>query len=78
MILAKCIFSQSATGELSSAYFRKLADISGWGVQIFANARAPNRDERLKGEEEGDEEERRRKRRRNTIILIAAATKFPM
>ena len=25
MILAECIFSQSATGEVSSAYFRKLA-----------------------------------------------------
>ena len=39
MIWAGCIFSQSATGEVSSAYFRKLAisRFSGWGVQIFAN-----------------------------------------
>ena len=39
MILVKCIFSQSATGEVSSAYFRKLviSRFSGWGVQIFAN-----------------------------------------
>ena len=45
MILAECIFSQSATGEVSSAYFRKLDHLSGWGVQIFAE-----------GEEEEDEE----------------------
>ena len=44
MILAECIFSQSATGEVSSAYFRKLDHLSGWGVQIFAE-----------GEEEEDE-----------------------
>ena len=36
MISAECIFSQSAPGEVSSAYFRKLAHISGGGVQIFA------------------------------------------
>ena len=46
MILAKCIFSQSATGEVSSAYFRKLARYLG-----------PPTETRLEGEEEGDEEE---------------------
>ena len=70
MILAECIFSQSATGEVSSAYFRKLDHLSGWGVQIFAE-----------GEEEEDEEVAgrggERKRRRNPN-LTAAATKFPM
>ena len=35
MILAECIFSQFATGEVSSAYFRKLA-ISGWRVRKFS------------------------------------------
>ena len=55
MILAVCIFSQSTTGEVSSAYFRKLADFSGWGVQIFANG--PPTETRLEGEEEDDEEE---------------------
>ena len=74
MILAKCIFSQSATGvRFPVCIFSQVGHISGWGVQIFAK-RAPNGDE---GEEEGDEEEEGRKRRRNPN-LIAAATKFPM
>ena len=56
MILAKCIFSQSATGEVSSAYFRKLAiPYLGVGSANFRK-RAPT-ETRLEGEEEGDEEE---------------------
>ena len=55
MILAKCIFSQSATGKVSSAYFRKLAISLGVGSANFRK-RAPNGDARLEGEE-GDEEE---------------------
>ena len=37
MILAVYIFSQSATGEVSSAYFRKLVNLGVGEVQIFAN-----------------------------------------
>ena len=52
MILAECIFSQSATGEVSSAYFRKLAiSRTGCGVQIR------NFRKRREGGEEGEEEE---------------------
>ena len=56
MILAKCIFSQSATGEVSSAYFRKLA-ISRGGECKFSQTHPPNGDEARGGGEEGDEEE---------------------
>ena len=41
MILAECIFSQSAPGEVYRAYFCKLAHILGWLVQIFAKTCAP-------------------------------------
>ena len=41
MILAECIFSQSATGEVSSAYFRKLA-ISPGGESANFRKRAEN------------------------------------
>ena len=41
MILAECIFSQSATGELSSAYFRKLA-ISRGGECKFSQTGPTN------------------------------------
>ena len=79
MIFAECIFSRSATGEVSSAYFRKLADISRGGECKFSQTHGPPTETRLEGEEEGDEEERRRKRRRNADYFdIAAATKFPM
>ena len=37
MILAVCIFSQSATGEVSCAYFCKLTILGVGAVQIFAN-----------------------------------------
>ena len=42
MILAECIFSQSATGEVSSAYFRKLAISPEVGCANFRK-RGPNR-----------------------------------
>ena len=41
MILAVCIFSQSATGEVSSAYFRKLA-ISRGGESKFSQTGPTN------------------------------------
>ena len=72
MILAVCIFSQSATGEVSCAYFRRYL---GVGSANFRK-RAPNGDE---GEEEGDEhEEEGEEEARRNPNLIAAATKFPM
>ena len=39
MILAECIFSQSATrtGEVSGAYFRKLAISGFWGCGVLIN-----------------------------------------
>ena len=67
MILAKCIFSQSATGEVSSAYFRKLADISRGGECKFSQTHGPPTETRLEGEEEGrrgrEEEEEEEERR---------------
>ena len=47
MILAKCIFSQSATGEVSSAYFRKLA---------ISREEEGDEEEEEEGEEEEEEE----------------------
>ena len=43
MILAECIFSQSATGEVSSAYFRKFAISGGVASQIFRKRAQPQR-----------------------------------
>ena len=81
MILAECIFSQFATGEVSSAYFRKLA-ISGWGVQIFArngpNARLSMCRNTLtvsRHMRPASTLVKRRKRRRNPN-LTAVATKY--
>ena len=54
MSLAECIFSRSATGEVSSAYFRKLA-ILARGVECkFSQTEGEEGEE---GEEEEDEEE---------------------
>ena len=79
MILAECIFSRSATGEVSSAYFRKLAiSRTGCGVQIrnFRKRREGGEEGEEEEDEEEDEEDEEWKRRRNPN-LTAAATKFP-
>ena len=57
MILAKCIFSQSATGEVSSAYFRKLAISRGGECKFSQTGPQRRRGSRgriinLKGESE--------------------------
>ena len=73
MILAECIFSQSATGEVSSAYFRKLAiPYLGVGSANFRK-RAPT-ETRLEGEEEGDEEEEEEEEEEPEFDTVAAAT----
>ena len=60
MILAECIFSRSATGEVSSAYFRntQVGQISHgvWSAN-FDKDRLTEREEGEEGEEEEDEEE---------------------
>ena len=56
MILAGCIFSQSATGEVSSAYFRKLA-ISRGGECKFSQTGPQRRRGGGGGRHEEEEEE---------------------
>ena len=63
MILAECTFSQSATGEVSSAYFRKLA-ISRGGEGKFSQM-GPTRAYGFK--EERARRERRRERRERRV-----------
>ena len=55
MILAECIFSRSATGEVSSAYFRKLA--ISHGVECKFSQTEGEEGEEEEDEEEGEEEE---------------------
>ena len=79
MILAVCIFSQSATGEVSSAYFRKLA-ISRGGKCKFSQTgqtRAYARNT-LTVQTCGPQALVKSPQSEREVASDAAATKFPM